>query len=364
MAGRDLLASAALESLLTNFLRWKPAPITSVVALVRAVAPLTRLLRGEVLDQLAAERRAVAGGADEYAQPFTGLAHDWRALLFPQASDATFADGYAQTVTFALLLARTEDITVTGVPLHEIGAALGSEHSLMGKALQLLTDDVAADFRVTLDLLEGQTPDVPTRIFPGVRQPLAIGLFLRTPDASDQVPAVIRHRAVSGLQEEKFIALEAVGLDDDGWREARMGWTEPLTPAAAGQWDTYPALSDIFPWYSPGVFPTRTWVYAPNRALLQERWAHLISAPASEKAELFKEGSEPRLESTFPPLVELEPSQADLLTRVLAGELLSAHDLRAAGTRWPVTGKDRKPRYSYNNLKPVESSGHQGTLGD
>src|SRR6266566_4292969 len=42
--------------------------------------------------------------------------------------------------------------------------------------------------------------------------------------------------------------------------------------------------------------------YAPNRALLQERWAHLISAPASEKAELFKEGSEPRLESTFPPL--------------------------------------------------------------
>ena len=42
---------------------------------------------------------------------------------------------------------------MTGQPLHEIGAALGHEHSLMGKALQLLTDDVAADFRVTLDLL-------------------------------------------------------------------------------------------------------------------------------------------------------------------------------------------------------------------
>jgi hypothetical protein len=148
-AGRELLASAELEKLLTEFLRWKPVPITSVGALVRAVAPLTRLLRGEVVDQLAAERKAVAAGADRYAQPFTGLARDWRALLFPHASDAAFADGYAQSVIFALLLARTEEIDLAGQPMHEIGTALGADHSLMGKALQLLTDDVAADFRVT-----------------------------------------------------------------------------------------------------------------------------------------------------------------------------------------------------------------------
>jgi hypothetical protein len=83
-AGKDLLARPELESLLTNFLRWKPAPITSVSALVRAVAPLTRLLRGEVVDQLKAEGKAVAAGADRYTQPFTGLARDWRALLFPR----------------------------------------------------------------------------------------------------------------------------------------------------------------------------------------------------------------------------------------------------------------------------------------
>ena len=122
-------------------------------ALVRAIAPLTRLLRGEVLDQLQLEEKAVRGGADPLTQPFTGLSRDWRKLLFPQADDTTFADGYAQAVTFALLLARTRRITVAGRSLHEIGADLGSDHSLMGKALQLLTDDVAADFRVTLDLL-------------------------------------------------------------------------------------------------------------------------------------------------------------------------------------------------------------------
>ena len=152
-AGLGLLAPFGLELLLTDFLKWKQEKITSVRALVRAVAPVTRLLRGEVLDQLAAERKAIAAGADRYTQPFTGLARDWRAMLFPQATETAFADGYAQTVTFALLLARTEGIPVTGQPLHEVGGALGHEHSLMGKALQLLTDDVAADFRVTLDML-------------------------------------------------------------------------------------------------------------------------------------------------------------------------------------------------------------------
>ena len=62
---------------------------------------------------------------------------------------------------------------------------------------------------------EGQTPDMPTRIFPGVRQPLAIGLFLRPPDTSEQVPAMIRYRAVTGRQADKFAALAAIGLDDE-----------------------------------------------------------------------------------------------------------------------------------------------------
>ena len=108
---------------------------------------------------------------------------------------------------------------------------------------------------------EGQTPDVPTRIFPGVRQPLAIGLFLRTAHTSPDVPARIRYRPVTGRQEEKFAELSKVTLDGPGWRDVRPDWTDPLTPAAVGAWDSYPALSDLLPWYSPGVFPTRTWVY-------------------------------------------------------------------------------------------------------
>jgi Type ISP C-terminal specificity domain/N-6 DNA Methylase len=152
-AGAKLTATPDFEELLTDFLRWRPAPIGSVTTLVKAIAPLTRLLRSEVLDQLAAERRALKDGAPEYEQPFLGLAADWRRLLFPAATDDVFADGYAQTVTFALLLARSDDIELDGATLHTVGDKLGDHHSLMGRALQLLTDNVAQDFKVTLDLL-------------------------------------------------------------------------------------------------------------------------------------------------------------------------------------------------------------------
>ncbi|MGH3320572.1 MAG: N-6 DNA methylase [Streptosporangiaceae bacterium] len=143
----------SFERLLRDFLGWRPVPITSVKRLVQAVAPLCLLLRKEVVDQLTRETRAIRGGESEDDQPFTGLASDWRRLLFPTASDDTFADGYAQAVTFALLLARVEGIELAGRSLHEVGRELGPSHSLMGRALQLLTDPVSDTFRVTLDLL-------------------------------------------------------------------------------------------------------------------------------------------------------------------------------------------------------------------
>jgi hypothetical protein len=609
-AGSSLSTPPQFETLITDFLKWEPAPIGSVSALVAHVAPLTRLLRGEVLDQLALERKAIAAGGDADEQPFLGLARDWRTLLFPLADDKTFADGYAQTVTFALLLARSEGIDLRNTQLHEVGAELGPGHSLMGKALQLFTDDVAADFRVTLDLLirvvaavdwekirkgkrdtylhlyehfldlydndlrkksgtyytprevvepmvrlaqdalitrlgkpsgfrdddvltldpatgtgtflqtildraadevaqidgrgavpgaltqlverlygfelqigpyavaelritdlltkytaarpatglrlyvtdtlddpyaaqtqigsglqliaqsrrkanqvkakadvtvvignppyreraqglggwvengsaaegktaaailddfrdsatsqhfhnlknlyvyfwrwatwkvwestpenpdgdagvvcfvstssyiggpgftrmreylrrtasegwiidltpEGQTPDVPTRIFPGVRQPLAIGLFVREPDTDTEKPAVIRYRSVSGLQQDKFNTLAKITMDDDGWWLTRDGWTAPFLPRPSSTWDAYPAMDDLMPWTSPCVKGNRRWPYAPSVTILTDRWNTLRSAPMSEKRTLFKETRDRTIEQSREPL--------------------------------------------------------------
>jgi len=616
--GRSLAAPAELEGLLIAFLRWKPAPITSVVALVRAIAPLTRLLRGEVLDQLSIENRAIKAGRSRDQQPFLGLAQDWRRLLFPTANDATFADGYAQTVTFALLLARTEDIDLNDAAgLHNVGSRLAAQHSLMARALQLLTDYVAADFAVTLNLLvrvisavnwpriragkrdtylhlyerfledydpelrkqsgsyytphevveqmvrltdevlttrlgkkdgfvdedvvtvdpamgtgtylhtiiehvrrqvadrdgtgavpgaitdlarrlfgfelqmgpfavaelratdlladigaplperglglyvtdtlddpyaeqtqlgsglelisrsrsraarvkakskvtvvignppyrehaegmggwvesgsdkyaehyrplddfrsegnglteyvlknlyiyfwrwatwkvftanatqpegdtgvvcyittsgylrgpgfkgmreylrrttsegwiidvspEGMRPSVPTRIFPGVQQPLAIAIFVRKPDCDNALPATIRYTAVTGHRNDKYTALAALTLDSDQWRLTRTAWQAPLTSAAESDWDDYPALNDLFPWVLPGVKANRGWVYAPDEQTLKDRWERLRSETDSvKKAELFKHSRDSALDRTKEPLPGTDTEQ-------------------------------------------------------
>lgn len=613
--GAKLTAPAEFEQLLTDFLRWKPAPITSVIALVRAVAPLTRLLRGEVLDQLAAEKRNITAGARREDQPFHGLARDWRHLLFPTASDETFADGYAQTVTFALLLARTEGISLAEAGgLHAVGTKLSGQHSLMARALQLLTDYVADDFKVTVDLLvrvidavewpkvragrrdtylhlyetfldvydpqlrqksgsyytprevveqmvrlteevletrlgrtagfadpdvvvadpamgtgtflhtviehvadrvtkrdgegavagavsqlaerlvgfelqtgpfavaelratdlltdlgaslppaglnmyvtdtlddphaeqtqlgsglelisrsraraaqikaktkvtvvignppyderaqgrggwiengsdsektkkggsyrplddfraegngrteyvlknlyiyfwrwatwkvfdananlangdvgvvcyittsgyvrgagfkgmreylrrttsegwiidvspEGMRPDVPTRIFPGVQQPLAIAIFTRRPDCDPDIPATIHYTAVHGRRLEKYAGLADLNLDGEQWRQARTAWQSPFTPAADTEWDDFPALNDLLPWSTTGMTPNRGWVYAPSKEVLSDRLQHLITERDAElKGAFFKETSSRDLRKPQQPL--------------------------------------------------------------
>lgn len=161
-AGDKLAAvdPAAFDALLRTFLLWSPPKIAHVNRLVQHIAPLCRLLRSTVLEQLTAEARSPSPDDDVRARPFTGLKNEWRRLLFPSADDATFADGYAQAVTFALLLARSEGILDKESSLHEIGRRLDADHALMGKALQLLTDHVNERFTVTLDLLQRTIAEV------------------------------------------------------------------------------------------------------------------------------------------------------------------------------------------------------------
>lgn len=137
-----LTAPSRMEMLLNGFLRWEPAPISSVSKLVDTLAPLARMLREEVRLALKAERRAIKAGADPDLQPFLGIARDWRTLLFPHSRDEEFADGFSQTVVFALVLAVSDGIDISAGTLHDVARKLEGNYSLMGKALDLLTAHV------------------------------------------------------------------------------------------------------------------------------------------------------------------------------------------------------------------------------
>ncbi len=71
----------------------------------------------------------------------TALAEDWRKFLFPEATNAQFADGYAQAITFGLLMARPQNIALTA-GLDNVGNLLRKTNTVIGAAFRVLTDDV------------------------------------------------------------------------------------------------------------------------------------------------------------------------------------------------------------------------------
>jgi hypothetical protein len=130
-----------LEPLLLDFLSWQPIVPRNARDLAVLLAPLCRMLRQDVTDAL-----------EHTDSPLVRLAEEWRGLLFPNATDEQFADAYAQTVTFALLLARGEG--ADPLTLQNAENALASEHSLLSRALRLLTDgQVRAETSASQDLL-------------------------------------------------------------------------------------------------------------------------------------------------------------------------------------------------------------------
>ncbi|HUT53802.1 MAG TPA: type ISP restriction/modification enzyme [bacterium] len=155
----------SITKLLTDFLSWKPIiPTTSkgeidFKGFADLLAPLCRMLRDDVTDAL-----------KDPQSPLVQLAKDWRQLLFPDAPDEQFADAYAQTVTFALLLARSEG--ADPLTLDNAEKALSAEHGLLSRALQVLTDPGAqSEISASLNLIMRVVAEVPPLSLSGPQDP-------------------------------------------------------------------------------------------------------------------------------------------------------------------------------------------------
>jgi hypothetical protein len=138
----DQDAANALSALLRDFFSWNPIVPRNPKRLAEMLAPLCHLLRDDVLEAL----HDPDSGVSE-------LAREWRAYLFPDADDAHFADAYAQTLTYALLLARYSG--ETNLSINSAANALQNRHNLLAQALRLLGDPQARDeIALGVDLLE------------------------------------------------------------------------------------------------------------------------------------------------------------------------------------------------------------------
>jgi len=166
--GRKAIGSEdahAVERLLRDFLSWQPIIPTDrkgkidLKGFATLLAPLCGMLRDDVTDAL-----------QDPNSPLVKLAKDWRQLLFPDAPDEQFADAYAQTVAFALLLGRSEG--ADPLTLNSAEAALAAQHSLLSRALQVLTDpDARGELSASLDLLLRVIGEVPPPTLTGPEDP-------------------------------------------------------------------------------------------------------------------------------------------------------------------------------------------------
>ncbi|WP_420606268.1 type ISP restriction/modification enzyme [Novosphingopyxis sp.] len=132
---------------------------------------------------------------------------------------------------------------------------------------------------------EGYRPDVPTRIFEDVMQPVCIVLASRSPDTDAETPATICYRALQkGTRDDKFDELAEVSLDGQAWAECSAKWQAPFLPARGGSWADFWPLGTVIGDAGSGVMPGRTWVVAPDAASLERRWDRLLGEKDLEKA--------------------------------------------------------------------------------
>lgn len=157
-AAVDVDSVRDFNALIRDFLSWEPVVPRSSAQLAEYLAPLCRILRDDVRDAL---RNKAAG--------VMAAAADWRRYLFPGADDDRFADAYAQTVTFSLLLARSNGSDT--LFLDQAIQSLTHANTLLSRALSVLTDPLVKEHLSTsLGMLQRVIHAVPTGTMSGGRR--------------------------------------------------------------------------------------------------------------------------------------------------------------------------------------------------
>ena len=163
---------------------------------------------------------------------------------------------------------------------------------LNGPGFQRMRDDLrrsCSEIWVIDCSPEGHQPEVATRVFQGVQQPICIVLAARAPGKAADEPARLHFRSLpKGRREEKFLALAALSTEGAGWQPGPSRWRDAFFPAPEGTWAGFPMLRALFDFAGPGVMPGRTWALAPDEQTLQARWKKLESTKdPSTKERLF-----------------------------------------------------------------------------
>ena len=273
-AGKALKAGPEFLDLFAAFYDWSPIAPRKPQQLAETSARLCRLLREQVVEQL---------GRGEAR--LTSLKADWGNLLFPEADAKEFADGYAQAVTFGLLMARARDIELTET-IEPAAKALRRTNTLIGAALALFTEEpdeghpLATSLRTLARVLGAVNWHAISKDDPEAWL-YFYELFLQHYDTA------LRKKTGSYYTPPEVVSA-MVGLVDEALRSANRSASIAGSPPATSRWPTRPSAPAPSCSACSGGSPTRsrrTRVRAPARSRSARRssglWASRCSSAPS-----------------------------------------------------------------------------------
>lgn len=120
-------------------------------------------------------------------------------------------------------------------------------------------------------------------VFP-IRTPVAIAMGVRYAGARPNEQAEVHYARLTGSRVCKLAQLDRLRrVSDLSWQATPRQQHTPLVPRPSGAYQTWPTLTELFPWQVSGAQVKRTWPIAPSPELLTARWAQLLSVSGAER---------------------------------------------------------------------------------
>ena len=182
----------------------------------------------------------------------------------------------------------------------------------------------AADDVYVLDLEGDQRGTRITENVFCITIPVCVGTLVASAPPNRTVTGKGHYRRVTGSRDEKLTACAGWRqLRDLNWVRVDGDWRSPLMSSGSVAYDSWAALTDVFPWQHSGAQFKRTWPIDGTKDVLAARWKALLAAKPDERAELFRESRDRKVAGTYPP-VGADDNRAASLASLRNGAQLPA----------------------------------------
>lgn len=184
----------------------------------------------------------------------------------------------------------------------------------MREEMQRVADDI-----FVLDLEGDQRGTRVTDNVFSIMVPVAVASLIATAGPDRETAGTLHYHRVEGDRAAKLsLARQTTALDQLTWSPAEGELGGVFLAGGAEVFLSLPFLTDLFPWQHSGAQYKRTWPIECDIATLSRRWDTLIEANADERAALFKETRDRKVDRSYQSL--LGSFQDEPLTSLESGD--------------------------------------------